>query len=443
VKASKHLRILRFMVIYALAMCVGSFLTFTNRNIPFTDKDIPVFNLGLSETKIILKKGKTRDLDIDQYGEGMAKWSSSDTSVATVSRYGVVKAVDEGVAKISCKAGRKTFYCSVTVPHIMTESEKYMESIKNKNVYWKLAMHEDIKMLVVGDSISKGSGASEKSKGFINVLAKKIEKEYGSNVTVDNLSLEGTCYSGIVSAKVRNNYDDYDIAIVCFGENDKYKTLSVNYEGLIRTIEKTYTSCSIISVLETSLWSTPSKLRVIENIDSYYNIPYANVAHDYNKSKYTYSDLYKSDGHPTDVGHKFYATTTFNVIKDQVETQQFSQNEAVDTPINSESSQFDHMKYYSKKKMTRVNSKTWLLETSGKGIYGIYWSYTAKPKYTKVSIYIDGKGIVSFDHTATSKKKTRHMRTISRNKLTVKSSIKLVFNTKQAADGFYGIIRSY
>ena len=42
---------------------------------------------------------------------------------------------------------------------------------------------------------------------------------------------------------------NYDLAIICYGQNDALEGFSTNYEAIIRAIERKYPDCSIISIL--------------------------------------------------------------------------------------------------------------------------------------------------------------------------------------------------
>lgn len=61
-----------------------------------------------------------------------------------------------------------------------------------------------------------------------------------------------TSYAGYVRTMALNDGVDYDLAIICYGQNDALEGFSTNYEAVIRAIERKYSDCSIISTLESS-----------------------------------------------------------------------------------------------------------------------------------------------------------------------------------------------
>lgn len=72
----------------------------------------------LNKKTLKLKKGKTAKLSV-KGTKKKVKWSSSDTSVAKVSKKGKVKAVDVGTATITAIVGSKELECEVTVSTAM------------------------------------------------------------------------------------------------------------------------------------------------------------------------------------------------------------------------------------------------------------------------------------------------------------------------------------
>ena len=69
----------------------------------------------INRTSVSMAKGKSVRLKVT--GANNVIWSSSNRSVATVSKTGVVRAKNSGICKIRAKAGRKTLTCKVSVYH--------------------------------------------------------------------------------------------------------------------------------------------------------------------------------------------------------------------------------------------------------------------------------------------------------------------------------------
>ncbi len=75
--------------------------------------------MHLNRTKITINEGETARLKVAG-ANGKVKWSSSKTSVASVSQKGVIKAKNEGTAIIKAKVKNKVLKCKVIV-----EAEDY------------------------------------------------------------------------------------------------------------------------------------------------------------------------------------------------------------------------------------------------------------------------------------------------------------------------------
>lgn len=95
---------------------------------------IQVEELAISKGSVGLTKGNTYTLKVVNKASGVSTsrtvtWSSSNTSVATVTSKGKVTAVSAGTAKIYASIGGVKFVCDVTVKNPMTAAD-YMNKLK-------------------------------------------------------------------------------------------------------------------------------------------------------------------------------------------------------------------------------------------------------------------------------------------------------------------------
>ena len=132
----------------------------------------------------------------------------------------------------------------------LTELER--ERLKEADsFYQKLADGLDVNILVVGDSISRGLGASRKDLRWVNMLAESLRETYGVEVTLTNKSLSGnTSYAGYVSLMALDDEVDYDLVIVCFAQNDDEYNFSLYYESILRAAKLQYPKASVLCILE-------------------------------------------------------------------------------------------------------------------------------------------------------------------------------------------------
>ena len=110
--------------------------------------------MGLSKTSLTLKQGATAKLSFKVGAKAVTKgvkWSSSKSSVATVSN-GVVKAVGKGSAVISAKYNKKAYKCKVTVKATgTTEKQNTTEDPNSKEK--KVELNKSSASIGLGESV--------------------------------------------------------------------------------------------------------------------------------------------------------------------------------------------------------------------------------------------------------------------------------------------------
>lgn len=320
------------------------------------------------------------------------------------------------------------------------EQEKQI-ALKQKEAedsfYQKLTDGFDVNVLVVGDSIAEG-GQGE--NGWCTLLQNNLRKTYNNRVSFTNVSMGGNAsYAGYVRTMALNDEVDYDLAIICYGQNDGADGFSTNYESIIRAIRSKYPDCSIISILESSQREYTEKMTTIQNICEHYSIPVADTIASFNTSGKAYDDLTGDGVHPNEAGQEIYFETVKVVIDDNVAASTGKMAEA--DVINADVHKFDNFVWYdASSDFVRVDDTTFTISTSASGILGI--DYTYESGDNKADIYVDGElfesPTVTFDYDFSQ----RHILVVS-DDCTVKSEIKVVFNTKEQADGFKGMCFSW
>lgn len=141
-----------------------------------------------------------------------------------------------------------------------------------------------------------------------------------------------------------NNDVDYDLAIICYGQNDGIDGFSTNYESILRAIRSKYPDCSIISILESSQRTYTEKMTTIQSICEHYSIPIADTIDAFNNSGKAYEDLSNDGVHPNDAGQEIYFETVKEVIDDNVAASTGKMAEA--DVINADVHKFDNFVWY-------------------------------------------------------------------------------------------------
>lgn len=324
------------------------------------------------------------------------------------------------------------------------EEQEKEAALKQKKAedsfYQKLSDGFDANVLVVGDSIGAGAGTETDVQQWFKQLQSHLRTDNKASVSVTNISMGGNAsYAGYVRTMALNDDVDFDLAIICYSQNDGTDGFSTNYESITRAIRSKYPDCSIISILESSQREYTEKMTTIQSICEHYSIPVADTIADFNNSGKDYDDLTGDGVHPNEAGQEIYFETVKSVIEDNVAASTGKMEDA--DVINADVHKFDNFIWYGADvDFERVDDTTFTLNASASGILGI--DYTYESGDNKADIYVDGElykaPTVTFDYDFSQ----CHIMVVS-DDCTVEKEIKVVFNSKGQADGFQGMCFSW
>lgn len=306
--------------------------------------------------------------------------------------------------------------------------------------YQKLSDGFDVNVLIVGDSIGNGDGKETDGLQWFKQLQSYLKTVNKASVAVTNVSMGGnTSYAGYVRTMDLDDSTDYDLAIICYGQNDGSDGFSTYYESIIQAIKSKYPDCSIISILESSQREYTEKMTTIQSICDHYGIPVADTIAAFNNSGKSYDDLTKDGVHPNDAGQTIYYETVKAVIDENIAA---STGKMKDTDvINADVHRFDNFIWYgADTDFKRIDDTTFTLNASASGVFGI--DYTYESGDNKADIYVDGELYKSPTVTFNYDFSQRHILVVS-DDCTVEKEIKVVFNSKEQADGFQGMCFSW
>lgn len=148
------------------------------------------------------------------------------------------------------------------------EEQEKEAALKQKKAedsfYQKLSDGFDVNILVVGDSIGAGAGTETDGQQWFKQLQAYLRTVNKASVSVTNVSMGGnTSYAGYVRTMALDDDIDYDLAIICYGQNDALQGLDVYYEAMVQAIKNKYPNCSIVSILESSQCDYTSNITTI------------------------------------------------------------------------------------------------------------------------------------------------------------------------------------
>lgn len=310
------------------------------------------------------------------------------------------------------------------------------KKLEQLSFYEKLAKGASVSILVIGDSI--GAGTNEVS--WAGQLSAWLERTYQVKVALKNISMGGnTSYAGYVSTMNLHDDVDYDLAIICYGQNDGNEDFSLYYETIYRAITYKYEKCSVISILEHSQRGYTNKMNVIQELALHYQVDVADTIAAFENSDYTYDELVSDGVHLNAQGKTIYFETVQEIIEQNIFNQTLPSSEALD-PVNENAILFDSFRFLDVSQFERVDDVTYSAKVNCEhGALGIYYRFY--PGDNGVDIFVDDKLLISKNRTFNYDFQQDRIELIG-NDISAVESIELVFLTKEQADGFKGVALS-
>lgn len=194
-----------------------------------------------------------------------------------------------------------------------------MRAEAKNTVYQKLNEGSKVRIAVVGDSIACGAGVQE-GYSWDELLKIWLEKEFGSSVILDNYAEGGTATMyGYYQCETRmKGKEEYDLIIICYGQNDFTEDFSLIYENLLRSLKGHSPSCDIITILESSQKKYTEKIEDIIRLSNYYGASIADTLQAFAEETDNIEGLHLDGIHPNRRGHEIYFETVYSVIKNNI-----------------------------------------------------------------------------------------------------------------------------
>ena len=223
--------------------------------------------------------------------------------------------------------------------------------------------------------------------------------------------------------------ENYDLAIICYGQNDAEEDFGEYYESIIQELLTKYDGIELISILESSQMEYTSKMETIKWICGAYSIPVADTIRAYNESGIPYVELAADGVHPNNKGHEIYEEVIFGVIHDKL-----VKNRLTEWNLDSESAT-----YYGLDKFERVDDLTWKASVSpANGRIGIYRNVV--PGDTKIKVIIDDGREIDLEENWPLDIMNPDFDEISQESFEIAGSVKVQFDSKESADNFLGML---
>lgn len=303
---------------------------------------------------------------------------------------------------------------------------------------WKLSKEHTVRLLIVGDSIGEGAGASDPSLKWYKYLIPYMKDSYGVKLDVTNVSMGGnSSYAGYARVMELEDRDDYDIAVICYGENDRQEDFSLYYESILWTVRNKYPSCRLITILESSQRDYTEKIKTIEDLSSHYGAYVADTIAAFKESNRPYEDLCDDGTHPNDAGQKVYYETVKAVIDELYMNEDDSRPQELE-PVNAEMTGFENFRYYPVKDFQKTDGNAYELEMDlSSGRMGI--DYTTVKGVNLITVYTDGEKLcekeIRWDNDF-----TLDFIEVLEDTCKVESVIQIEFSSAEQMEAFHGVI---
>lgn len=295
-----------------------------------------------------------------------------------------------------------------------------------------------LKLLIVGDSIGEGAGASDPSLKWYKYLIPYMKDAYGTKLDITNVSMGGnSSYAGYVRVMELEDSEDYDLAIICYGENDQQEDFPLYYESILRAVRGKYPSCKLMAILESSQKDYTEKIKAIEALGAYYSAYVADTIGAFRDSGRAYEELCDDGTHPNDEGQKIY----YETVKEQMDIfykQKDVPAAPLPEPFNLEVVNYTDFKYYSADDFERVEEYACELEMSIPfGRLGI--DYTTVKGVNLITAYADDQKICEKEIGWNNDLSLEFIEVL-KDECKVDSKIRIEFSSREQMEAFRGLI---
>ena len=252
--------------------------------------------------------------------------------------------------------------------------------------YEKLAEGRDVSIVALGDSIIECYGASDDAHRWVNMIAEGIRQRYGVNVRLTNLAMGGNAsYSGYVRAMALDDGVDYDLALLCHGQNDNPATVSLYYEAFVRAVRHRWPNASLLAALEHCQKTYTEKIRTVQALAAHYDIPTVDLIPAFQED---YDGLTMDGCHANDEGQRIYYEHYMETIGRFVEERR-GHDQPDMTPVNEGVMLYETFRWFDAKEFKREGN-VFTLETAFRGKV-LSLDYYFVPGVSAARVLVDGE----------------------------------------------------
>ena len=192
---------------------------------------------------------------------------------------------------------------------LQAEAQARRELEEKDGFYEKLADGLDVNVLLLGDSIATPDGLEDETLFWGNQLALEMNMQYEGYTSLTALAQAGsTAAQALERLNALESAGDYDLALLCLGQNDDAAALAASYEALLQGLRQKYAKCSVICILPAALGQ--EKAQVIAGLAQRYHAQVVDMA-----AASTPEALAPDGVHPSAAGHALYQQAEGHYMK--------------------------------------------------------------------------------------------------------------------------------
>lgn len=230
-----------------------------------------------------------------------------------------------GVAVLAIFLGNYSFQKKNA--EVVKESEKNFvkvsNDVENKNFYEKINDKENLKFLIIGDSIGQSSGTGDTEFFWYNQLNKKIKNAYGiDHIETRRITAGGaTTFDGVVNYFSSNLVSFYDLIFISFGQNDQAvmepNEYGMFYENIMIRLKLNHPEAEIVTLIESSI-EDENYSNLVSDLAKRHNSILIDTRIPFEKSGKSKEELTVDSIHPTNEGYTMYADQMFAEISKRI-----------------------------------------------------------------------------------------------------------------------------
>lgn len=293
------------------------------------------------------------------------------------------------------------------------------------------------RMLIVGDSIGIGTGASDLKLKWYKFLPSFMEEKYDVKLDITNVSMGGNTSFAGYSRIMDLEEDSFDYVVICYGENDTLDDFSLYYESILRAVYWRYPESRIITILESSQREYTEKMKMIQELSSHYNALVVDTIAAFNHSGMPYEELTDDGTHPNDKGQQLYYEAVRDALIQICSEEKISGAKEI-LPINTEIEEFRNYKFYAAEEFQKINETELELElTETIAMLGI--SYTPIMGENQIKLYADDALILDKEFDWEYPFIQDYIELADKQKVRF-SKLRIVFGSEEQRGKFQGVI---